>query len=225
MDGFLLIDKEKGMTSFDVIRVLKRRFNIKKLKIGHSGTLDPVATGLMIIAVGKATKILGKFLGADKTYVGTAKFGAVSDTYDSDGEITEMSDIAPISLDVIKKIVQENFTGKIKQMPPKFSAKKVNGVRAYDLAREGKEFILEAKEVKVYSFEISSFKWPYMEFSVKCSSGTYIRSLVHDLGQKLGVGAYMDSLRRTTIADYSVDDAIKADDASLKDITTSIRIP
>jgi tRNA pseudouridine55 synthase len=224
MDGFLLIDKEKGMTSFDVIRVLKRRFNIKKLKIGHSGTLDPVATGLMIIAVGKATKMLGKFLGADKTYIGTAKFGAVSDTYDSDGKITEMSDIAPISLDVIKKIVQENFTGKIKQMPPKFSAKKVNGVRAYDLAREGKEFILEAKEVEVYSFEISSFKWPYMEFSVKCSSGTYIRSLVHDLGQKLGVGAYMDSLRRTAIADYSVDDAIKADDASLKDVASSIRI-
>jgi tRNA pseudouridine55 synthase len=224
MDGFLLIDKEKGMTSFDVIRVLKRRFNIKKLKIGHSGTLDPVATGLMIIAVGKATKMLGKFLGADKTYIGTAKFGAVSDTYDSDGKITEMSDIAPISLDAIKKIVQENFTGKIKQMPPKFSAKKVNGVRAYDLAREGKEFILEAKEVEVYSFEISSFKWPYMEFSVKCSSGTYIRSLVHDLGQKLGVGAYMDSLRRTAIADYSVDDAIKADDASLKDVASSIRI-
>jgi tRNA pseudouridine55 synthase len=224
MDGFLLIDKEKGMTSFDVIRVLKRRFNIKKLKIGHSGTLDPVATGLMIIAVGKATKMLGKFLGADKTYIGTAKFGAVSDTYDSDGKITEMSGISPISLDVIKKIVQEDFTGKIKQMPPKFSAKKVNGVRAYDLAREGKEFILEAKEVEDYSFEISSFKWPYMEFSVKCSSGTYIRSLVHDLGQKLGVGAYMDSLRRTAIADYSVDDAIKADDASLKDVASSIRI-
>jgi len=219
MDGFLLIDKDKGMTSFDVIRVLKRRFNVKGLKIGHSGTLDPVATGLMIIAVGKATKMLGKFLGADKTYIGTAKFGAVSDTYDSDGKVTETSNVAPISSDVIKKVIQESFVGKILQTPPKFSAKKVDGVRAYDLARKGAEFTLKPKEVEIYSFDILSFKWPYLEFSVGCSSGTYIRSLVHDLGQKLGVGAYMDSLRRTRIGkSFAVEDAIKVDNVSLGDV-------
>lgn len=209
MDGFLLIDKEKGMTSFDVIRVLKRKFNIKKLKIGHSGTLDPIATGLMIIAIGKATKLLGKFLGANKTYIGSGIFGAVSDTYDADGQIAEMPDIVPVFLDVIKKVVQENFTGKISQMPPKFSAKKVNGKRAYDLARKGEEFTLKPKEVEVYDFKIVSFDWPRVEFSVSCSSGTYIRSLVHDLGQALKVGAYMDSLRRVQIGNAKIDDAVR----------------
>lgn len=209
MDGFLLIDKEKGMTSFDVIRVLKRKFDIKKLKIGHAGTLDPIATGLMIIAIGKATKLLGKFLGADKTYIGSGKFGAVSDTYDADGKITEMPDIEPVSLDLIKKVVQEKLIGKISQMPPKFSAKRVNGERAYDLARKGEEFTLKPKEVEVYDFKILSFGWPRVEFSVSCSSGTYIRSLVHDLGQALGVGAYMDSLRRTQIGNAKIDDAVR----------------
>jgi tRNA pseudouridine55 synthase len=209
MDGFLLIDKEKGMTSFDVIRVLKRKFGVKKLKIGHAGTLDPIATGLMIIAIGKATKLLGRFLGADKTYIGSAKFGAVSDTYDADGQITEMSGIEPVSLDMIKKVVQENFTGKINQMPPKFSAKKVNGKRAYDLARKGEDFVLKPKEVEIYDFRILSFEWPRAEFSVSCSSGTYIRSLVHDLGQALGVGAYMDSLRRIQIGRAKIEDAVK----------------
>jgi len=209
MDGFLLIDKEKGMTSFDVIRVLKRKFGIKKLKIGHAGTLDPIATGLMIVAIGKATKLLGGFLGANKTYIGSAKFGAVSDTYDADGKITEMSDIAPVSLDLIKKVVQEKFVGKINQMPPKFSAKKVDGKRAYDLARKGEEFTLKPKEIEVYDFKILSFKWPHVEFSVSGSSGTYIRSLVHDLGQALKVGAYMDSLRRTQIGNAKIADAVR----------------
>jgi len=215
MDGFLLIDKERGMTSFDVIRVLKRKFGIKKLKIGHAGTLDPIATGLMIVAIGKATKLLGRFLGADKVYIGSAKFGAVSDTYDADGKITEMPGVEPVTLDMIKKVVQENFVGKISQMPPKFSAKKVDGQRAYDLARKGEEFTLKPKEIEVYDFKILSFDGMppvgagVVEFSVSCSSGTYIRSLVHDLGQALGVGAYMDSLRRIKIGNAKIEDAVR----------------
>ena len=219
MNGFLFIDKEKGCTSFDVIRALKSGKKIpgKKVKIGHSGTLDPIATGLMIIALGEATKLLEFLLGADKVYRATCEFGAVSDTYDADGKIEKVSRAKKVSLDAIKKIVKEKFTGEIEQMPPKYSAKKVAGKRACDLMREGKEFELKSKKVNIFDFVFVSFEWPRMEFEVSCSSGTYVRSLVHDLGQELKCGAYMTGLRRMEIGfldggrrrGFSVDNALR----------------
>lgn len=223
MHGFLFIDKEKGMTSFDVIRILKRKLP-KKYKIGHCGTLDPIATGLMIVAIGEATKLLEFLLGADKVYMAQCEFGAVSDTYDADGEVKKMAKAKPVTLDMIKKVVQQKFNGEISQMPPRFSAKKINGKRACDLARQGKEFELKEKKVSIYNFDYISFQWPFLEFEMACSSGTYVRSLVHDLGQELKVGAYMTSLRRTEIGflegglnrGFSVDEAIRADDVDFE---------
>jgi len=205
-DRFLFIDKEKGKTSFDVVRDVKKALSMKK--VGHAGTLDPMATGLMIVATGEATKLLEFLLHYDKVYEGDLRFGATSDTYDAEGSITEFNSDAAFmsSLSVIKKIVQERFIGKISQVPPKFSAKKVNGKRAYDLARKGEDFTLQAKEVNVYGFEILSFVWPDLKFRISCGSGTYIRSLVHDLGQALSCGAYMTSLRRVSIGRFSLAD-------------------
>jgi tRNA pseudouridine55 synthase len=229
MNGFLFIDKEKGETSFDVIRSLKRVLKLPRgYKIGHCGTLDPIATGLIIVALGEATKLLEFLFGADKVYVAECEFGAVSDTYDADGKVEKVAGASPVELDVIKKVVQEKFVGEILQMPPKFSAKKVNGKRAYDLAREGKEFKLDPKKVNVYDVSFMSFEWPRMSFEVSCGSGTYVRSLVHDLGQELEVGAYMTELRRTEIGfldegksrGISIEEAVKVselEDSELND--------
>ncbi|MFA4891340.1 MAG: tRNA pseudouridine(55) synthase TruB [Candidatus Gracilibacteria bacterium] len=246
MDGFLFIDKEKGDTSFDVIRALKPKIreafpNLgKKYKIGHCGTLDPIATGLMIVALGEATKFLEFLIGADKVYRAECEFGAVSDTYDGDGKIEKTSnsrsnsrsgsEVKLIKLSEIKKIVKKKFVGEIEQMPPKYSAKKVGGKRACDLMREGKEFELKAKKVSVYDFVFISFEWPRMQFELSCSSGTYVRSLVHDLGQELLCGAYMTALRRTEIGfldggkskGFSVDDALKVDDV---EVAGSLSLP
>jgi tRNA pseudouridine55 synthase len=231
MNGFLFIDKGKGCTSFDVIRALKKKLRVsfpglkKNFKIGHCGTLDPIGTGLMIIALGEASKLLEFLLGADKVYRAECEFGAVSDTYDADGKVEKMAEAKPVLVDEIKKIVQRDFDGKISQLPPKFSAKKIGGKRACDLAREGKEVKLKPKEVEIYDFSFVSFEWPKMEFEVSCGSGTYVRSLVHDLGQSLGVGAYMTALRRLEIGffdggvnrGFSVDDALTVDEIDFED--------
>ena len=230
MDGFLFIDKEKGSTSFDVIRALKRKIReadpgvSKKFKIGHCGTLDPIATGLMIVALGEACKLLEFLLGADKVYRAQCEFGAISDTYDADGQVEKVAGVESVSpgvsLDVIKKVVQEGFVGEIEQMPPKFSAKKINGKRACDLVREGKEVKLKPKKVQIYNVDFVSYEWPLLEFEMSCGSGTYVRSVVHDLGQELKVGAYMTALRRTEIGffegglrrGFSVDGAVTLDE-------------
>ncbi|MBT3705122.1 tRNA pseudouridine(55) synthase TruB [Candidatus Peregrinibacteria bacterium] len=233
MDGFLFIDKEKGITSFDVIRQLKRTGLIGKKKIGHAGTLDPIATGLMIIALGEGTKLLEFLIGADKVYRASCKFGEVSDTYDGDGEVVPYSEsyVKEISREKVEKVFEDNFLGKISQIPPKYSAKKIDGKRAYDLAREGKEFEMKAREVNMYDFKIISFDWPLFEFEISCSSGTYVRSIVHDLGQMLECGAYMTDLRRTEIGflaggksrGISVDDAVKVGEVS--DLDEIIHVP
>ena len=247
MDGFLFIDKEKGMTSFDVIRILKRKFKAggvgfvvadsmswsyeglnakvcnlwsagssEAVKIGHSGTLDPIATGLLVVGIGEATKLLEFLLGMDKTYEAEAFFGKISDTFDADGKIEDMVGIEPISLNVIKKVVQEKFIGEIEQFPPKFSAKKIGGKRAYDLARSGEEFSLKSSKITIHDFKIISFGWPILRFVVTGGSGMYVRSLIHDLGQVLGCGAYMSGLRRMKIGEFLVEDAVKVDDADQK---------
>lgn len=206
MKGFLLVDKKKGETSFDVIRQLRRLTGEKK--IGHAGTLDPLATGLLLIAVGEGTKLLEYFVGCDKEYEVEAKFGWVSDTYDAEGVLTE----GIVSMDFeetsLSKIIEQDFVGDIEQVPPIYSALKVKGKKAYELARKGEEVELKSRKVKIDRFEIVDFSWPQVKFKVACSSGTYVRSLIHDLGERIGCGAYVKNLRRTVLGNFVVQDAM-----------------
>lgn len=195
----LFIDKPKGVTSYDVIRRLKPKF--PRMKIGHAGTLDPLASGLMIVAVGSATKQLTQFLKLPKRYIVEATFGKISATYDAEGPFTEIVHES-VSREAIIENLREHFTGEILQTPPAYSAAKINGQRAYDLARQGREVVLESRKISIESCEILSYEWPRLSLDVRCSSGTYIRSLVHDLGQKLGCGAYVSDLRRIEIGEY-----------------------
>ncbi|MEK7545394.1 MAG: tRNA pseudouridine(55) synthase TruB [Patescibacteria group bacterium] len=209
----LLIDKDRGMSSFDVIRILKKKFP-RGTKIGHSGTLDPLATGLLVIGLGKGTKRLAEFLKLPKRYVAEATFGMTSLTYDAQGPFTTVvseSDLllSPISVSVVETVILENFLGEISQTPPDFSAVHVNGERAYEIARRGEKVVLEPRKVTITSCDVVSCIWPKLVLDVRCSSGTYIRSLVHDLGAKLGCGAYMSNLRRVSVGDYHVDNAHK----------------
>lgn len=210
MNGFVFIDKERGMTSFDVVRGVRRVCGVKK--VGHAGTLDPLATGLLIVAIGEGTKLLEYLLGQDKEYLVTARFGAVSDTFDAEGEIINVSN-AMLGRDNVEKAMAQ-FEGKILQVPPKYSALKIGGKRACDLVRGGKEVEMKGREVEILEFEIVNFKWPVVDFRVRCGSGTYIRSLVHDLGQMLGCGAYVEQLRRNEIGEFSLDDAVLLGDLS-----------
>jgi len=215
MNGFIFIDKPKGMTSFDVVRDVKRKVFDKfgKMKVGHSGTLDPIATGLLIIAIGESTKLLEYLLGSKKTYRARGIFGAVSDTYDADGEVTKTEgEEKPVTEAVIKKVIQDDFVGEISQVPPKYSAKKVNGKRAYDLARAGEDFELKPSVVEISRYDIIDFDWPNIEVEIACGSGTYVRSLIHDLGQELKVGAYMSGLVRLSVSGVELDEACSLDE-------------
>ena len=208
MKGFLLIDKDTGMTSFDVVSLVRRAAGEKR--VGHAGTLDPLATGLLFVAVGEATKLLEYFVGCDKEYLVKARFGFVSDTFDADGVVEELLN-KKCSQEQIEDVIRGNFLGEIEQVPPKYSALKIDGRRAYDLVRSGEKFEMKSRKVSVYSYEIVDFNWPEVSFKVRCGSGTYIRSLVHDLGQLLGCGAYVQELRRTVLGDFSVENAVKPD--------------
>ncbi len=204
MDGFLIIDKPKGKTSFDIVRDVRRETGVRR--VGHGGTLDPLATGLLVVAVGKATKLLSNFLGCEKEYEVRAKFGFVSDSYDADGRIEKVSE-RKISMNEIKEEILRNFIGKISQLPPKYSALKVKGKRAADIMRAGGDVELKPRTVLIKKFEVMDYVWPEVSFRVECGSGTYVRSLVHDLGQNLGVGAYVLELRRTKVGDFDVREA------------------
>ncbi len=204
-EGFLIIDKPSDWTSHDI--VAKLRGILKEKKIGHLGTLDPLATGVLVVAVGRdATKQIQNFMKLDKEYEVELELGKVSDTYDSEGVVT-VTGFDLKSLD--KKSVQSalnSFWGKSMQMPPAFSAKKINGKKAYELARAGKTVELKPVEVEMHGSEIN-FDSPFVRFTVTVSSGTYVRSLVHDLGQKLGCGAIMTALRRTRVGDFKLENA------------------
>lgn len=210
MDEILLIDKPAGWTSFDVVAKIRgqlSRENGKRVKVGHSGTLDPFATGLLIILVGKATKRQDEFMKQDKVYEATFTLGATSTTGDPEGEITEQPKESQeqriISEQQIQKILLK-FTGQIRQVPPIYSAIKVNGRRAYDLAREGKPVELKSRQVTIYTLNLVEYKWPELRLVAHVSSGTYIRSLALDIGEELGVGAYCSQLRRTRIGQYDL---------------------
>lgn len=207
-DGILLIDKPTDMTSFGVVarvrRVLSEQ-NGMKTKVGHCGTLDPFATGLLILCVGKECKHAGEYMKHDKVYEATIRLGQTSSTGDPEGEITEVNDKNPAREDIEKVI--EKFTGKIKQTPPAHSALKVNGQRAYHLARQGKEVDIPAREVTIHSLELVEYNYPELKVRTHVSSGTYIRSLAQDIGEALGTGAYCTQLRRTSIADWKIENA------------------
>jgi len=208
-EGFILIDKPKGRSSFHVVYEIRKRFGIKK--VGHAGTLDPIATGLLIIAVGRgATKKIDLISKDRKEYIVDFELGKVSNTYDSTGDVEDSADKILVTYDDIVENLK-SFEGEIDQMPPKFSAKWVNGKRAYDLARRGVEFELKTKRVTIYDIELIGFKKPRGQIRVECSAGTYMRSIVHDLGQILKCGAVMTDLVRTSIGKFRLEDAVTLD--------------
>jgi tRNA pseudouridine55 synthase len=196
--GLLLIDKPAGITSFDIIRQLRRATGIRK--IGHAGTLDPMATGLMLMLIGAATKRAGRLSGLDKTYVAEMTLGAVSSTGDREGELTAVSDREPTESELIAAL--EGVMGEITQVPPQYAAIKVGGVRAYKLARQGKIVVMPPRQVSVHRINLLSYAYPLARFEAQVSSGTYVRSLARDIGETLGTGAYLSDLSRTEVGEY-----------------------
>src|SRR3989441_780761 len=193
LDGALLIDKPAGPTSHDVVDAIRRHFNIRK--VGHCGTLDPNATGLLIIVLGRGTKLSEKLMSDDKVYEGTMKFGETTSSYDADGALTASLPVPPLSLDQLNEAAAE-FLGDQMQTPPMVSAVKKDGVPLYKLARKGVEVPREPRLIHIYNFRFTAYEEPYAAFRVACTKGTYVRSLAHDLGQKLGCGAHLATLRR-----------------------------
>jgi tRNA pseudouridine55 synthase len=207
----LLIDKPLDWTSFDVVR--KLRGLVRTKKVGHAGTLDPLATGLLIVCTGKFTKRINEFMAQEKEYTGTVTLGAATPTYDLESEPVFVGDYSGVTLPGVKEVIDERFRGEILQVPPIHSAIKVGGKRVYELARKGREVKLEPRPVVISAFEITEFRLPEVSFRVVCSTGTYIRSLANDLGAVLGCGGYLSGLRRTRIGEIRVEDAMTMEGA------------
>ena len=212
-DGVLLVDKPAGWTSFDVVAKIRGQIRSeyrergetptkRQLRVGHTGTLDPFATGVLIILLGDATKRSDEFLKLDKVYEATIHLGATSTTGDPEGEITAVSSEQP-SLETVQQAVQQ-FRGEITQTPPSYSAIKINGQRAYKLARQGKDVVIPSRKVTIYSIELLDYRYPELTIRADVSSGTYIRTLASDIGEQLGTGAYCQALRRTAVGEYSL---------------------
>jgi tRNA pseudouridine55 synthase len=210
LDGALLIDKPAGPTSHDVVDAIRRQFQLKK--VGHCGTLDPNATGLLILVLGRATKLSEKLMADDKLYEGTIKLGEVTDSYDADGELISSLPVPPITLAELNE-AGRGFVGDLMQTPPMVSAVKKGGVPLYKLARKGIEVPREPRLIHVYRFEFSDYHEPLGFFRIACTKGTYVRSLAHDLGQKIGCGAHLANLRRVVSGKFNVADAIPFEDA------------
>ncbi len=207
----ILFDKPYGWTSFQLVNKIRwllcRKHGWKKLKVGHAGTLDPLATGLMIICVGKATKKIPDLMAFDKEYIAEVKFGETTPSFDKETEVDQQFPIEHITENLIQEKIKE-LKGEIEQVPPIFSAKQINGVRAYDYARKGIDIELKASKVIINSLELMNLEMPMASFRVNCSKGTYIRSLARDLGKLLDSGAYLTGLIRTKINEYQLDKAI-----------------
>ena len=204
----ILIDKPLDWTSFDVVNKIK--FALKKkfgqIKIGHAGTLDPRATGLLILCTGKKTKDIQQIQDADKTYTGSFFLGATTVCFDTEKEVNKTFDISNITIEEVKNNA-DTFLGEQQQFPPIFSAVKIEGKRAYDLARAGKEVEVKSKSITIKKFDLTKIELPFIDFQVECTKGTYIRSLANDFGARLNNGAYLHALRRTKIGDYDIADA------------------
>ena len=208
LDGAILVDKPAGLTSHDVVDAIRRKFSIKK--VGHCGTLDPNATGLLIIVLGRGTKLSERLMGDDKVYEGTIKFGETTDSHDSDGELTNSMPVMPMTLEELNEAAA-TFIGDQMQTPPMVSAVKIGGVPLYKMARKGIEVEREARLIHVYNFRFTQYDEPLGTFKVACTKGTYIRCIANDLGQKLGCGAHLTALRRTASGKFDVADAISLD--------------
>lgn len=212
----LLVDKPLEWTSFDVVNKLryaaKRATGRKKIKVGHAGTLDPLATGLMIVCIGIHTKQIQSLMDINKVYTGTFRLGATTPSYDLETEIDQTCEVPELNTALLNETAR-SFLGHIDQVPPAFSAKKIGGKKAYDLARAGKAVDLKASHIHIHRFELQTKSYPELAFELHCSKGTYVRSLAHDFGQKLGCGAHLTSLRRTAIGSYELKDALTIDQA------------
>jgi len=204
LDGALLIDKPAGPTSHDVVAAIRRHFGIKK--VGHCGTLDPNATGLLILVLGRGTKLSEKLMADDKVYEGTLKFGETTDTYDADGRLVASLPVPPLTLDRLQEAAAQ-FLGDQMQTPPMVSAVKIGGVPLYKLARQGIEVERQARLVHIYTFRFAAYQEPIGHFRLACTKGTYLRSVAHELGQKLGCGAHLATLRRVTSGRFEVSQA------------------
>lgn len=211
--GILVMDKPEGFTSFDVVAKLRGILHIKK--IGHTGTLDPIATGVLVVCVGRATKLVSKLTAEEKVYEAGILFGEKRDTGDITGKITATLE-KPITEEQFKAVFPK-FTGDIEQIPPMYSAKKVNGKKLYEYAREGIEVEREPEQIHIYSLELNSFSYPHAKLTVHCSKGTYIRTLIEDLSEAADTVATMESLRRTKNGDFSIDEAVTFEELEAAD--------
>ncbi|WP_428234663.1 tRNA pseudouridine(55) synthase TruB [Gracilimonas sp.] len=206
-DGAIfLIDKPLEWSSFDVVKFLRKRIRVKK--VGHAGTLDPLATGMLILCCGKATKSISMIQDLPKVYTGEITFGKATTTYDAEGEVTEEASWDHITKEKIVDVLEKEFTGTVEQVPPMYSALKYGGKKLYELARKGEEVVRLPRQVTFHEHEILNFEPPRLTLKIKCSKGTYIRSLARDLGEALGSKAYLSGLERTAIGDFLVDDAL-----------------
>lgn len=208
-DGLVLLDKTSGITSHDAVMRFRRASGVRKT--GHTGTLDPLATGLLVLCVGRATRLQSFLTGMPKTYVGEIQFGWATDTYDAEGTPVGEPVGRNVTVGELESVIRERFLGEIEQMPPAYSARKVEGRRAYAIARQGEVPQLEARHVTVEEFRVLAVDGSVASFRVRSSAGTYVRSLAHDLGQAIGSAAHLKSLRRTAIGAFRLDDAVSAD--------------
>jgi tRNA pseudouridine55 synthase len=208
VEGLLLMDKPGGLTSHDIVYRVRRKLHMKR--IGHAGTLDPMATGLLIILVGKATKASQYLMGADKVYEGTVRLGVTTNSQDADGEVMETQPVPAFTVAQIEEAMK-TFIGDQYQTPPMFSAIKVDGVPLYKLARKGEEIEREPRFIRISKLEILGFESPDLRFRMHCTKGTYVRTFAHDLGRKLGCGGHLCALRRTVSGDFSVENAVTLD--------------
>lgn len=206
MDGVIIINKQKGFTSHDIVNVIRKKLDIKK--VGHTGTLDPNATGVLPILVGKATKISKYLIEHDKTYIATIKLGEKTDTGDSEGQVIETKKVSENLEEKNINQVLNNFLGKQKQLPPMYSAIKINGKKLYEYAREGQEVKVEPRDIEIYKIKLLEYKNNKIKFEVECSKGTYIRTLCEDVANKLGTLGYMEELQRTKVNNFDIKDAI-----------------
>ena len=211
MDGFLIIDKPTGLTSHDAVNFVRRKFKMKQ--VGHAGTLDPMATGILIILLGRWTKSFSQFVNFDKEYLVTVNLSAVTSTGDAEGRILKEFDYSKVKLDDVQKVLKD-FTGEISQIPPMVSAIKKGGKRLYEFAREGIELERKPRLILIKNIELLKFYPPFIDFKVACSKGTYIRSLCEDIGRSLGCGGYETSLRRTRVGEFNINQAIPLEEIS-----------
>ena len=221
MNGLLLIDKPKGWTSFDVVAKVRgviaaytRANNLPRVKVGHTGTLDPMATGLLVLAIGGSTKKIATLTKHDKTYQAVITLGKTSNTDDAEGELVGVSEIEPSNDAVVEAL--QSFTGDIMQVPPQFSAIKIGGVRSYKAARAGEQVALQPRPVKIYKITDIAYDYTTVICTMHVGSGTYIRSIARDLGQKLGTGAFLSGLRRTSVGDFLLEGAVDPQNVTIE---------